>query len=357
MIPIKLVEMICQRLWALVLPAILVPLLVVGLTQKTEQFQSNAVVWVSSPVAGESQALGYNNTYLTPAQNQAQAFNDLLATQTFRSDVVRSAGILGPGSSDSAIRDTAAGLKIWAAASGANLVTVSSVSGSAKDAKAVTASAIEQFSNRAATQFQKDSSVSAAYYQQQLASASQELSARQAAVSQYLVSHPRAANPANPESLDIDYRTLVEHVTSQQTLVSQLQTSLQEVQLRQASAPQTQEAAFSVQDSASEPAAALPVGATRRFGLPFAGLLFGLLIGATYIYLSYRADHTIRSASDLEPMSVRLLGSVPDLHAAPPWLRLTPVGWVMDWRQRDFARKTAASIGDAAAKARRSQEA
>ncbi len=344
MIPIKLVETVFQKFWVLILPAVLAPMLVLGLTHKSPEYQSNAVVWVSAPVAGESAALGYNNAWLTPAQNQAQVLNDLLATESFRVAVVKSGNLVDARDGDAAAKAVAANARVWAGYSGANLVTVTAVASSAKEAQSLANGVIAQYSERATQQFQRDSSLSVSYYQQQLAVANQELATRQAALNDYLASHPKAANPANPESQDINYRTLLERVTSQSTLITQLQTSLQAVQLREASAPETQLAAFSVQDPPSLPSNPIPTSTTKTIGLPFAAFLFGLLIGVGYLYFAYRTDHSIRTATDLEPLSVRLLGSVPDLHAGPSWIRWTPVGLFLDWRNRDFARKTAASI-------------
>lgn len=357
MIPIKLVETVFQKFWALVLPAVLVPLLVVGLTHQSAEYQSGAVVWVSNPVAGESSAIGYNSAYLTPAQNQAQVLNDLLATESFRIAVIKSAGLVKSTDSEETVRRVAANAKVWAGFSGANLVTITATAGSASDAKALAGGVIAQFSERATDQFQKDSTISVTYYTQQLAVANQELTVRQAALNDYLSTHPKAANPSNVESLDVNYRTLVDRVTTQTTLISQLQASLQNVQLREAAAPQTQQAAFSVEDAPSLPDAPVATSITRTLGLPLAGLVFGLLIGAGYIYFAYRTDHSIRTVNDLASLNVRLLGSVPDLHASPAWLRWTPVGWVLDWRQRDFARTTAASIAGDTTRGHSAQEA
>src|SRR5690606_15038567 len=101
---------------------------------------------------------------------------------------------------------------------------------------------------------------------------------------------------------------------------------------------------FAVQDAPTLPQVPLGVSMTSKYGLPMAGMMLGLSIGAAYLYFSYRTDHTIRSAEDLATLEVPLLGSVPELQAAPLWARYTPLAWLIRWRRRDFARKTAASI-------------
>jgi hypothetical protein len=74
--------------------------------------------------------------------------------------------------------------------------------------------------------------------------------------------------------------------------------------------------------------------------------VFGTLLAATFAYFSYRTDHTIRTAADLKGLSVPVLGSVPDLRQSNGFLRHTPIGWFVAWRNRDFARRTAASISE-----------
>ncbi len=344
MIPLKLVETIFHKYWALVLPVIFVPIVVLALTSKPNQFQSTSVVWVSNPVASERPVLGANNPYLTPAQNQAQAITDLLSTRAFRVQVAIDAGIVAPTADESTVRRAAAHVRASAYSTGVNLVTVSAIHPSNNVAQAVVAGVINQYLARATATLESDSRVSAEYYTQQLTLAQRTLTAKSAELSEYIRANPRAADPTSPASAEIAYRTLLDQVDSQSALVALIEESLQAIQLRAASAPQTQASMFSVQDAATLPAAPLPVSITSKYGMPLAGMVLGLTIGATYLYVSYRTDHTIRSAEDLTTLDVPLLGSVPQLQAAPVWARYTPLAWFIQWRRKDFARKTAASI-------------
>lgn len=344
MIPLKLVETIFHKYWALALPVLLIPLVVMNFMAKSDTYQSSAVVWTSNPVASEKPALGTNNSYLSAAQNQAQAVNDLLSTRAFRVQVAKAAGIIPEDADESTAKRGAAKVKASATTTGANLVTISAVSPSAEVAQAVVREIISQYLARATSAIASDSQVSLDYYTQQLALAQQNLDAANAALSEYLRSNPRAADPSHPASQEPAYRTLVERADSQSTLVGSLQNTIQTVQLRAASAPQTQASMFAVQDPATKPEKPLPVSMTSKYGMPAAGAMLGLFVGLAYLYVSYRTDHTIRSAEDLQDVPVALLGSVPQLQPAPMWARYTPVAWVIAWRKRDFARQTAASI-------------
>lgn len=341
MIPAKLVETVFQKYWALLIPVIVVPILAMALTREEPKYRSESTVWVSNPVNGESVSLGQNNPYLTPAQNRAQALNDLLATRAFRVDVGRTAGL---GSDEEELARTMTNVSLWAGTRGANLLTVTAEVGDPQVAQELVGAVITEYNARASAEFERNVALAEDYYTQQLPLAEAELAKRQSALSLYLSQRPQAATAGSPESLDLDYRTLVERVDSQTKLIASLRDSLQAAQLRAASAPETQKAAFTVQDAPSLPVAPVAAGKTKQLGIPLAGVIFGLLIGSGYIYFAYRTDHTIRTPADLASLPVPLLGSVPELRPGPKWLAATPFGSILSWGKHDFARKTAASI-------------
>lgn len=344
MIPVKLVETIFRRYWAVLIPVILVPMIAMALTAKHWEYQSTAVVWVSSPVAGDKPAIGSYNTYLTPAQNQAQTLNDLLHTRSFLTLIGQQAGVIPTSAADEPSSASPSGFQVYAYATGVNLLTISAISSSGEDSQALVQAVIDQYLQRATEQIQSDSTVSADYYQQQLAVAQQGLVEKNAKLAEYLSTHPKAADPTSAESRALDYQALVSQAQSQTALVSKLQDSLQAIQLREASAPQTQASQFAIQDPPRKPGAPLPISLTSRLGIPMAAAILGLMVGLGYLYIAYRTDHTIRSAEDLEGVGATLLGSVPQLEPAPGWARYTPLAWFIGWRKRDFARKVAAAI-------------
>lgn len=124
--------------------------------------------------------------------------------------------------------------------------------------------------------------------------------------------------------------------------------SLQDVELKAESAPQTQEALFKVQDAPKLPVAPLPESITTKVGYPLAGAILGAFISAAYVYILYRMDQTIRTTSDLSGLGVPLLGYVPEIRKGPGaglW-RYTPFAWLMRARARHYARRVAASIAN-----------
>lgn len=344
MISGKLVETIFRRFWVLVIPVLLVPIAVIGLTGRAASYESRATVWVTDPLGDAKASVGQTNSYLSPAQNQAQALNDLLATNAFRRTVALTAGVVSSTDSSEAISFAANRMKIGVTPSGVNLLTVTAQAGAAHEAQAIVSAVITGYQARGTVEIERAASASEEYYKQQLAIAQKALDQRREDLATYLRANPKAADPTNAASLDLNYRALVTQVEQQTKLVDGLAASLQGVQLRLASAPQSQQASFSVQDTASRPRGPLPVAATRRYGLPFAGVLFGILISSAYVYVKFRTDHTIRTSADLADVPIPLLGSIPELRPGGWFLRYTPIGWYLTWRQRDFARRTAASI-------------
>lgn len=349
MISGKLIETIFRRLWVLALPLILVPILVVLLTAKPAVYVSRATVWVTNPIGNSRPTLGQPNSYLSPAQNQVQVLNDLLGTESFRAAVAISAGLVRETSPAKDIRAATEKMAIVVDAPGANVVGISaSRAESAAEAQAIVAGVIKTYELRSVAEGQRGAEVTAQYYTQQLVVAQQTLNQRKEALTAYLRANPKAADSSSSASLDINYRALVAQVDQQTGVVDGLTQSLQDVGLRVASAPENQRASFNVQDSASLPESPLAVSITKRLGLPIAGLFFGLLISCAYAFIKFRTDHTIRTSADLADVAVPLLGSVPDLRAAGVWSQYLPIGWIFTLRNRDFARRTAASISGSA---------
>lgn len=345
MIPRKLLEAVFRRWWLLAVPLVLAPLLVMKLTATTPQYKSVATVWVAQPSNIASTAIGRStNPYQTVADAQAQAMRDLLNTKAFREAVADAAGIEGSARGD------IVGRAVGAGTAGANLVQIWATGYDPKAVQALVTGVVTQYQARAAAESQRQTSISVEYYNNQISVARAELDARITALNSYLRDHPGAGDPKNG---DLAYQRLAGAAESQTKVVDGLLSLLQEAQRTAASAPQSLEAIFSVQDPANLPTKPEPVSASKRYGYPAAGLLFGLLIATTYVYVTYRTDHTIRGMDDLAYVGVPVLGFVPEIQAARPGRRtvlLAPLGWVRHRRDRDYARRVAASISPVALK-------
>ena len=339
MIPRKLLEATFRRLWLLVIPIVVTPLLVLALTKTTPQYQSTATIWVSQPANIAPGSLGQPaNAYQTAADTRSQTIGELLTTKTFRAAVAQTAGLPATTASETLI-----GRSVQVASAGANLITISATGVDPKVVQALVGSVISQYQARSAAESERQTAIAVEYYTKQIDVASTELDHRRTALNTYLKANPGASDP---KAADFQFQQLSGAVDSQSKVVAGLLSSLQDAQRQAASAPQSLEASFSVQDSANLPTAPEKVSLTKRVGYPAAGLVLGILISAGYLYVTYRTDHAIRSSEDLQDLSVPLLGYIPDLPARHPsgFARFAPWRWLPFGRRRDYARAVAASI-------------
>lgn len=343
MVPRKLIETAFRHKWVLVAAVLLVPALALALSSKPARYQSQAVLWVTEP-PDQSTLIGHSDPYRTPAQNQALTIGDLLTTSSFRVAVAQRAEVIPPDAPPGVARAIARNINVWAGSAGQNLLNIGAISASPEESQRLAQAVIDEYSARAAEQAQQNLTASVEYFREQLTIAQQELDLRQKALSDYLLANPRAVDPQRAVD-DVQYQTLRTRVETQGQVVESLSGKLQDNELRLATANSGRGASITVQDPPSLPGAALPQSITSRLGMPFAGLVFGLLIGATYLYVRFRSDHSIISAEDLAGLPVPMLGSVPELRPAGIVHSLPVVGPITRIRQRGFARSTARDIG------------
>lgn len=343
MVPRKLLEAFFSHLWILLIPVVLAPAAVLMLRETTPVYESQSTVWVDRSLDGAA-LVGDGPSWISPAQHQATALNDLLTTRRFRTGVAERAGILSATAPVTSVNEVVAELDMSVGALGANLVGISARSSDPQVAAKLVDAVTAEFSERFATEAARTSASEATYYEKQLAIAESELADREAALNAYVADNPDVADTSSGPSTDRNFLLLLDRVDQQRAEVSTLDATLRDIEGRLASAPQVFAAAFLVQDEAQAPESPLPVTATDRFGPPFAALLLGVAISAAYLYALYRMDHTVRSAEDVVELGVPFLGSVPELHPATGLSATFPLNWVARFRRRDFARHAASSI-------------
>lgn len=341
MIPRKLAETICRRFWLLLLPVLAVPLVALLLTRPEREYQSSALVWVTTPIGG-SPLLGTYNPYLSPAQNQVNGLNDLLASESFRMRVALDAGIAEQDAGEKAKAKHP--YSIYSFPKGTNVLTIVGRAHSPEAAQKLVQATMTRFGESAQAQAEREAGLGEEYYQQQLVVAERDLEARRVDVITYLAANPTAAIPGSAAALSIDYQTLQRAVERQANTVSDLQARLQTVEFRRVSAPQSQEVSFVVQDEASSPDGPLPTSITSRAAMPAAGVFLGLLISVTYVYVLYRTDHSLVSSEDVAAMGAPVLAEIPNLQPIPQLAGFPPLDWLIARRYRNFARRTASFI-------------
>ncbi|MCC7363135.1 MAG: hypothetical protein IT303_02090 [Dehalococcoidia bacterium] len=339
MVPRKLIETLFRNKLALVLPVIIVPLVVMSFSTSQPSYRSTATIWVSDPVDSDA-LLGHMSAYHTPAQNQAIVVSDLLSTRAFRLAVMQRAGFM-QNEDDPA----PAYSSIWAGATGVNLLQIGAVTSAPDVAPRIVQAVIDEYLARATDESKKGLEGTSQYYRTQLGVAELELEERRGDLATFLAANPSATLTGRTLA-DLQYQALQANVDYQTRVVQELANQIQSLELRLSSSPDSQRAAFSMQDAPVTPVAPLPVSVTRRFGMPLAAVLFGVLISAAFIFVRYRSDHSLASFEDLSGLAVVPLGVVPEL-TAPGLIRRIPLVRRLPWtRQSGFARRTARGIGN-----------
>ena len=351
MIPRKAVEWTFRRLAILILPILIAPSYVL-ITSASDlpSYRSSATVWV---VDGPGTSpLGTQNNFVTPAGRQAGVIQDLLRTSSFRVAVAGAAGLLSPGpasaSSVVAVPDPSSptviaasnfvGQSTDARAQGQHVLEISATTFSPTASQAIVEGVLAEYGERieVAAAIQAESAI--AYFNEQLPIAEDELTRRVALLDIYTSEHPGLAESF---SGDVELLSLRADVAAQDRTVRGLEQSLHQWHLTAAAAGQGQEARFGVQDPPFLPVDPLAESKVATYGFPVAALLLGVFISATFVYVAFRSDHTVRSSGDLEATGVRVLGHIPELNARlhQPWYRSISLR-----RDRDFTRQLAARL-------------
>lgn len=340
MIPRKLTDLIFSQLLLLLLPAMVLPVALFVLVGEEPMYESRATIWVDRTLSGSMSTFGQSNPYQTPATNQAQTINDLLATRSFRRLVAVGAGLMDDSNPEHALVPP---FRAWAGTIGVNLVTVTARSSSPDSAEAIVSSVLTEYGERARDEARRQGAALSDYYTQQLPIVEAELATREAELAKFLAENPSAAIDGSSANLTLDYRTLVNNVESQQTLIEDLRARIQSTALTQASIEQNQSLAFQVQDQPNVPDAPLPISRTQQLGIPLVGLLFGTALSSLYVLVRYRTDHTIKTEHDVAA-AVPVLGSIQEIRPPGFWWRLIPGRIYASRPASAFARRTAANI-------------
>ncbi len=348
LIPRKLLEATFRNLWIVLTPMLLLPIAVALLTRGEPTYNSDATIWTQQLEGVDAGPLGANGSpFNTPAANQVQVLNDLLATRTFRTDIAIAAKLVTPASSENDLTEAAdyIGRSISVTAIGTNLVGLEVATPVASESFAIAVSLINAYQARATEESTRDAQVKIAYYDDKLILAQAELDTRLSALNTYVKANPTVVDP-NLRIYDAGYERLKASVDQQTLLVQDLTSKRFDVELSSKSAEGAQSAVFMVQDPPRLATEAETVSVTKRFGMPVAAFLFGAFLAAGFLYVVFRLDQTVRTSADLDGLGVPLLGYVPEIQKGPgagAW-QYTPFGWLMQQRQKGYARKVAASI-------------
>lgn len=341
MLPRKLVARVLRALPILLLPVVLAPAAVIALgnADGTQRYQAEVWIWVLDPAEIQPVPLDIDNIYLSPAQRQADVVNDLLRTQSFRLAVAEAAGLIDPLGAEgggAASATTIVADSVEARADGANLLLLIGVHEEAETARVLAQAAVAAYNDRLRMEAERQVAVELDYYQRQMVTAEEELAQRRAEAEAYAAQHPEVLDR---DTYDSRYEQLTGRVDAQARLVDGLAQAMQDAQLNAVSFAQGLAARLNVVDPAATPEAPLQPTRTRKYGLPVAAAVLGMMLSGGYLLVAYYTDHSIASREDLDGLPVRYLGAVPSMQRP---------GWITRMRDRRgsraYARRLAASV-------------
>lgn len=351
MVPRKLIEHTFRLLPVLILLPLVAGGAAIAFTASGDpEYESRATLWVSESGTVGEEVLGAENTFASPSQRQAQSLSQLVATDNFALNVAQRAGLLD-GSSDrdldwrtlDYVSAEAAALRhirstVWASANGTNLMVITSRDSNAERAYRIVGATTSLYLERISMEANRKSDIVISFYQQRLTGALQTLDQLDKQISEYVATHPRAAEFG---TFDPAFERLRASFATQNQLVTTLQESLQVAQLDAATTTDSQQGKFALIDAPAVPVEPVARGLKETL-LPTAGaLVAALMLGASLVYASFVTDHAIRSSADITSLGVPVLAFLPefDSRLAQPWVLRRLVR-----RDRGYARRLAADL-------------
>ena len=282
----RLIEAFFRHKWLVLLPAILIPLLVVpvALVTTPPQFESRATIWVDRPTY-----LRYAERpeYLTsPAGEHGGTLGELLRTSSFRADVAKRTPLAPLTETPQGERKLEQYFKksVFLAPNGNNLLSLRARSDSPEGARDVVQALIAAYRERAAADRQAQAQLAISFYEERL-------------------------------------RTWRNDILS-----DRIRQSLENAQYDYAVAQQSQEVAFRVVDQPNVPAERTGILTKGLVVVIVVSLVTGVTLSALTLLALARMDNSVRTVSELLPVAP-VLGAVPVIADAldEQLGRLTPV--------------------------------
>ena len=251
-----------------------------------------------------------DNQYNSPAQNRSSDITELLATDSFKTDVAQRIG-MPTGTPDELGRSMfAIETGTSAVSNGRHLVNISHTSRDAAQARDIVNGIVAEYRAQYNADVTKNVSNATTVYQSQLATNKTTLDQTQTELGSYL------SKRTGLESLNTDprYVFLQKNVDRAQSDYDGTQRRISDIQLQKQATISGQDYTLSLKDEANLPTAPELTSRKKLLALPIAGALIALSIAATMFAFLLRTDNSIRTAEDLEAIpGLIMLGAVPDI--------------------------------------------
>jgi uncharacterized protein involved in exopolysaccharide biosynthesis len=280
-------------------------------------YQATASLWVESPdTFGQDVTPSGWNSYLTPAQNQADTLQQLITTLSFDNQIgdrlLAKDVVQNRDQRNAIVSSIPSAMKV--APDGSHLVTITFSSASQAVGIGVIQTAIDLFLERQIALQRQQQELRTTFLTGQLKTAQAEVAASEGALQQYLVDHPGTRLSTTGQDTGIvALDQLVHQVQRDRDNATQLQTQLDQAQFLGDAAQQLVQNSTKTVDAPRIAHAGI-TGDGSSLKRAVIALLICLSAGTAYVMLLVWADKTVRDARELQRrLRVPVLATIPSL--------------------------------------------
>jgi hypothetical protein len=307
----------------ILLPFFITPLIVVPFSFLLVKpyYETTAGLWVERPSYVPSTDDANWNRYITPAQNQQQAMNELLKTRSFTEDIARRTSLAPlldtPEGKDEIFEYI--GQVVYPLPTGNKLLSVRVRASDPTLSMEIIQGAVAAFRERNQNARMQAASAAISFYEQQTKEASDQATASRDRVRRYITANPRsvsgdpnaAASRVNlpTSATDPQLAEMLKRLETDERESERLRGLLEQARFDASAALDGNDATLQLLDPPVFPTRA--ERERRRFLIfPAAAVAIGTLVSALLLVSLTASDRSVRSTTDLGTMG-RVIGVIP----------------------------------------------
>ena len=308
-----------KRWYLYMLPIIIIPVVVTIFARNSLSIYESTALLV---VNGQSSGTANFNSYLSPAQNGANAMNEALQSETFcvkvanGTDLAKQYNLTVQSDKDAVTARLQSEIAITPTTVGQSLVTIAVDDKSPQIAQEIAASFIEVFPNYFAdsqlTFLQKEITLVNGQYQ----TAYSKLLQDQTKLQQYYHAHPQCLADTSCTAIDPTLSNLIETVSQDSASVNDISSKLNSLQLQEDGLTSGAGNLYFVSDPPT-----LPLYTTlhlkKLLVYPLAGLGVALALVVLIVGVQTLADKRVYSTQDLKLLTEDMDLDIPAIESVP----------------------------------------
>ena len=258
-------------------------------------YTSSATVWAEQPLYYKDQT--NLNPYISVADNQVSAFQELMATKQFCLNILTQAGrqLNSAGAQDSAISQLRQNLQVESA--GPHLIKITYTNDAPVGVEDVVTQSVKLFINYMSADRVRQANMALSIYQEQLTNYEQQMNQSVDALNSYLQQHPEALLAGVAPGPELS--SLQQQVSDNRTQYNDLKNTITNIQAQSQAAPDVSNEFFQLIDA---PQAATPYQLTSKDMLKNAliALALSLFTVVALVLVGTWTDPAIYTANDVK---------------------------------------------------------